>query len=184
MTNGIPSEDTFRRVLARLDPTAFETALLGWMQAMLEITGHRLVAIDGKTLRGSYNKRDGKAAIHMVSAWATENKLSLGQVVVDEKSNEITAIPALLELLELSGAVVTIDAMGCLKEIAATIRERGGDYVLAVELNQPTLYEQIVNRQSRWNSRLRGVRIQRSDAPSRRKARSWPGPCRSPGCTE
>ncbi len=94
MTNGIPSEDTFRRILARLDPTAFETALLGWMQAMQEITGHRLVAIDGKTLRGSYNKRDGKAAIHMVSAWATENKLSLGQVVVDEKSNEITAIPA------------------------------------------------------------------------------------------
>jgi predicted transposase YbfD/YdcC len=143
MTNGIPSEDTFRRVLARLDPTAFETALLGWMQAMQEITGHRLVAIDGKTLRGSYNKRDGKAAIHMVSAWATENKLSLGQVVVDEKSNEITAIPALLELLELSGAVVTIDAMGCQKEIAATIRERGGDYVLAVKLNQPTLYEQV-----------------------------------------
>ncbi len=143
MTNGIPSEDTCRRVLARLDPTAFETALLGWMQAMQEITGHRLVAIDGKTLRGSYNKRDGKAAIHMVSAWATENKLSLGQVVVDEKSNEITAIPALLELLELSGAVVTIDAMGCQKEIAATIRERGGDYVLAVKLNQPTLYEQV-----------------------------------------
>jgi predicted transposase YbfD/YdcC len=143
LDNGIPSEDTFRRVLARLDPVQFETALLSWMQAVQEITGHRLVAIDGKTLRGSYNKADGRAAIHMVSAWATENKLSLGQVVVDEKSNEITAIPALLELLELSGAVVTIDAMGCQKEIAAKIRDRGGDYVLTVKQNQPTLYAQV-----------------------------------------
>jgi predicted transposase YbfD/YdcC len=102
-----------------------------------------LVAIDGKTLRGSYNKRDGKAAIHMVSAWATENKLSLGQVVVDAKSNEITAIPELLRLLDISGALVTIDAMGCQKEIAAQIRQGGGDYVLAVKQNQPTLYERV-----------------------------------------
>jgi predicted transposase YbfD/YdcC len=143
LTNGIPCEDTFRRVLARLDPAAFEKALLSWMQAVQEITESRLVAIDGKTLRGSYNRRDGKAAIHMVSAWASENTLSLGQVVVDEKSNEITAIPELLGVLELSGAIVTIDAMGCQKEIAAKIRERGGDYVLAVKQNQPTLYEQV-----------------------------------------
>jgi predicted transposase YbfD/YdcC len=143
LSNGIPCEDTFRRVLARLDPAAFEKALLAWMQSVQEITASRLIAIDGKTLRGSYNRQDGKAAIHMVSAWATENKLSLGQVVVDEKSNEITAIPALLEVLELSGAIVTIDAMGCQKEIAAKIRERGGDYVLAVKQNQPTLYEQV-----------------------------------------
>ena len=143
LTSGIPCEDTFRRVLARLDPAAFEKALLAWMQAVQEITESRLIAIDGKTLRGSYNRRDGKAAIHMVSAWATENRLSLGQVVVDEKSNEITAIPELLEVLELSGAIVTIDAMGCQKEIAAKIRERGGDYVLAVKQNQPTLYEQV-----------------------------------------
>jgi predicted transposase YbfD/YdcC len=143
LTPGIPCEDTFRRVLARLDPAAFEKALLSWMQAVQEVTAGRLIAIDGKTLRGSYNRRDGKAALHMVSAWATENKLSLGQVVVDEKSNEITAIPALLEVLELSGAIVTIDAMGCQKEIAAKIRERGGDYVLAVKQNQPTLYERV-----------------------------------------
>jgi predicted transposase YbfD/YdcC len=143
LSNGIPCEDTFRRVLARLDPAAFEKALLAWMQAVQEITASRLIAIDGKTLRGSYNRQDGKAAIHMVSAWATESKLSLGQVVVDEKSNEITAIPALLEVLELSGAIVTIDAMGCQKEIAAKVRERGGDYVLAVKQNQPTLYEQV-----------------------------------------
>ena len=143
LTNGIPCEDTFRRVLARLDPAAFEKALLAWMQAVQEITESRWIAIDGKTLRGSYNRRDCKAAIPMVSAWATENRLSLGQVVVDEKSNEITAIPALLEVLELSGAIVTIDAMGCQKEIAAKIRERGGDYVLAVKPNQPTLCEQV-----------------------------------------
>jgi predicted transposase YbfD/YdcC len=143
LENGIPCEDTFRRVLARLDPAAFEKALLAWMQAVQEVTENRLIAIDGKTLRGSYNRRDGKAAIHMVSAWSSENKLSLGQVVVDEKSNEITAIPELLEVLQLSGAIVTIDAMGCQREIAAKIRRRGGDYVLAVKQNQPTLYERV-----------------------------------------
>src|SRR4051795_710197 len=143
LTAGIPREDTFRRVLARLDPAAFEKALLAWMQAVQEITENRLIAIDGKTLRGSYNRQGGKAAIHMVSARASENTLSLGQVVVDEKSNEITAIPELLGVLELSGAIVTIDAMGCQKEVAAKIRLRGGDYVLAVKQNQPTLYEQV-----------------------------------------
>jgi predicted transposase YbfD/YdcC len=143
LANGIPCEDTFRRVLARLDPGAFEKCLLSWMQAVQEITENRLIAIDGKTLRGSYHKRDGKAAIHMVSAWATENKLSLGQVVVDEKSNEIPAIPELLRLLDIEGALVTIDAMGCQKEIAAELREGGGDSVLAVKLNQPTLYEPV-----------------------------------------
>jgi predicted transposase YbfD/YdcC len=143
LTNGTPSDDTFARVLARLNPAAFEKCLLSWIQAVQEVTEDRLIAIDGKTLRGSYDRRDGKAAIHMVSAWATENKLSLGQVVVDEKSNEITAIPELLGLLDVSGAVVTIDAMGCQKEIAESIREGEGDYVLAVKQNQPTLYEQV-----------------------------------------
>ena len=143
LANGIPSDDTFARVLARLDPAAFEKCLLSWIQAVQEITDGRLIAIDGKTLRGSYDRGDGKAAIHMVSAWAIENKLSLGQVVVDEKSNEITAIPELLRVLALSGAIVTIDAMGCQKEIADLIREEGGDYVLAVKQNQPTLYEQV-----------------------------------------
>ena len=143
LTHGIPSEATFRRVLARLDPGAFEKCLLGWIQAVQEVSESRLIAIDGKTLRGSYDRGDGKAAIHMVSAWATGNKLSLGQVVVDEKSNEITAIPELLGLLDISGAVVTIDAMGCQKEIADLIREGKGDYVLAVKQNQPTLHEQV-----------------------------------------
>lgn len=143
LANGIPSDDTFARVLARLDPAAFEKWLLSWIQAVQEISDHRFIAIDGKTLRGSYDRGDGKAAIHMVSAWATENKLSLGQVVVDQKSNEITAIPELLRVLELSGAIVTIDAMGCRKEIAHLIRERGGDDVPAVKQNQPTLSQRV-----------------------------------------
>jgi predicted transposase YbfD/YdcC len=143
LTNGIPSEDTFGRVLARLKPAEFERCLLSWIQAVHEVTEHRLIPIDGKTLRGSYDRRDGRAAIHMVSAWAAENQLSLGQVVVHEKSNEITAIPELLRLLEISGALVTIDAMGCQREIAAQIRQGEGDYVLAVKQNQPTLYEQV-----------------------------------------
>jgi hypothetical protein len=126
LTNGIPSDDTFARVLARIDPAAFQKCLLGWIQAVQEVSAHRPIAIDGKALRGSYNRGDAQAAIHMVSAWAVENKLSLGQVVVDAKSNEITAIPELLGLREISGAVVTIDAMECQKEIAELIREGAG----------------------------------------------------------
>jgi predicted transposase YbfD/YdcC len=143
LTNGIPSEDTLGRVLARLNPGEFEKGLLSWIQAVHEVTDHRLIPIDGKTLRGSYDRADGRAALHMVSAWAAENQLSLGQVVVQEKSNEITAIPELLKLLDVTGALVTIDAMGCQKEIAAAIRQGEGDYVLAVKRNQPTLYEQV-----------------------------------------
>jgi predicted transposase YbfD/YdcC len=143
LTNGIPSEDTIGRVLARLDPGAFEKCLVSWIRAVQEVTANRLVAIDGKTLRSSSDRERGRAAIHMVSAWATENKLSLGQVVVGEKTNEITAIPELLQLLEISGALVTIDAMGCQREIADQVREREGDYVLAVEQNHPTLYERV-----------------------------------------
>jgi predicted transposase YbfD/YdcC len=143
LTNDIPSEDTFGRVLARLDPRAFERCLLSWIHAVQEVTGDRVIAIDGKTLRGSSDHASGRAAIHMVSAWATENKLSLGQVVVAEKSNEITAIPELLQLLDISGALVTIDAMGCQREIADQIRAGGGDYVLAVKQNQPKLYERV-----------------------------------------
>jgi predicted transposase YbfD/YdcC len=143
LSGGIPSEDTFGRVLARLDPAAFERCLLGWIREVQELTADRVVAIDGKTLRGSAYVEAGRSAIHMVSAWATENKLSLGQVVVAEKSNEITAIPELLDLLEIAGALVTIDAMGCQREIAGKVREREADYLLAVKQNQPGLYERV-----------------------------------------
>ena len=143
LAQGIPCEDTFERVLARIDPAAFEKCLLRWIEAVQEATDHKLIAVDGKTLRGSRDHERGRSAVHMVSAWATENKLSLGQVVTHEKSNEITAIPELLKLLDVSGALITIDAMGCQKEIAAQIRQKGGDYVLAVKGNQPKLHEQV-----------------------------------------
>jgi predicted transposase YbfD/YdcC len=116
---------------------------LSWITALHQITDGQVIAIDGKTLRRSFDAASSKAPIHMVSAWATANHVSLGQVVTDEKSNEITAIPKLLELLEIQGCLVTIDAMGCQREIAAQIVAQGGDYVLAVKENQPKLYEEI-----------------------------------------
>ncbi len=139
LSAGIPSHDRFNAMLAAIKPAEFEKCLLSWILALQELTAGQVVAIDGKTLRRSYDAASGKAAIHMVSAWATANCLSLGQVVVDAKSNEITAIPKLLEILELSGCLVTIDAMGCQTEIAAAIVAGGADYVLAVKDNQPTL---------------------------------------------
>ncbi len=113
LSSGIPSHDRFNAVFAALKPAEFEKCLLSWITAVHELTDGQVVAIDGKTLRHSFDTAAGKSAIHMVSAWATANHISLGQVVVDAKSNEITAIPKLLQLLEISGSVVTIDAMGC-----------------------------------------------------------------------
>src|SRR6267154_1470921 len=138
---GIPSHDTCERVFDRLDPEEFQACFRDWMQALHEALGLSQIAIDGKTLRGS--GVGGKKALHLVSAWATANCLSLGQIAVDEKSNEIPAIPKLLELLDLHGALVTIDAMGCQKDIAAKIVAGGGDYVLAVKDNQPHLLADI-----------------------------------------
>jgi predicted transposase YbfD/YdcC len=138
---GIPSHDTFERVFDRLDPEEFQSCFRDWMQALHEALGLSQIAIDGKTLRGS--GAGGNKALHLVSAWATANCLSLGQIAVDEKSNEIPAIPKLLELLDLHGALVTIDAMGCQKAIAATVVEGGGDYVLTVKENQEHLLADI-----------------------------------------
>lgn len=143
LSAGIPSHDRFNAILAALRPSEFEKCLLSFITALHEISDGQIVAIDGKTLRGSYDAASGKAAIHMVSAWATANHITLGQVVVDAKSNEITAIPKLLEMLELSGCLVTIDAMGCQTEIAQKIVDAGADYVLAVKDNQPTLHNGI-----------------------------------------
>jgi Transposase DDE domain/DDE_Tnp_1-associated len=128
---GIPSHDTLERVFDRLDPKAFQACFRQWVQAVGAALPIKHIAIDGKTLRASGSAKLGP--LYLVSAWATAQHLTLGQVAVAEKSNEITAIPALLELLELHGAWVTIDAMGCQKDIARTIRERGGDYVLTVK---------------------------------------------------
>ena len=118
LPNGIPSHDTFGRVFSRLDAEAFQNAFLGWVQAVFSVTDGQIIAIDGKQLRRSHDRTLGKKAIHMVSAWATHNHLTLGQRKVDAKSNEITAIPELLEVLALAGCIVTIDAMGCQTEIA------------------------------------------------------------------
>lgn len=139
LSEGIPSHDRFNAILAAIKPAEFENCLLSWIMALHEITEGQIVAIDGKTLRRSFDAAHSKAAIHMVSAWATANHITLGQVVTDAKSNEITAIPKLLEMLEISGSLVTIDAMGCQVEIAKAIRERDADYCLAVKDNQPTL---------------------------------------------
>jgi predicted transposase YbfD/YdcC len=143
LSAGIPSHDRFNAVMGALRPEEFEKCLLSWIVSLQDITDGQVIAIDGKTLRRSYDKASSKSAIHMVSAWATTNHISLGQVVVDEKSNEITAIPKLLGLLEMSGALVTIDAAGCQTAIAAKIVERGADYCLTAKRNQPTLYDQI-----------------------------------------
>jgi predicted transposase YbfD/YdcC len=141
LANGIPSHDTFERVFDRIRPAAFQACFREWVQAVSAALKIRHVAIDGKTLRGSGSAKLGP--LHLVSAWATAQHLSLGQVAVDAKSNEITAIPALLGLLDLNGALVTIDAMGCQKEIAAKVVGAGGDYALTVKDNQPHLLEDI-----------------------------------------
>jgi predicted transposase YbfD/YdcC len=143
LPHGIPSHDTFRSVLSRLCPLAFQRCFGTWITALSQATDLRLIAIDGKALRDSLDRAHGKAALHLVSAWATENHLALGQVATDAKSNEITAIPRLLELLDLAGALVTIDAMGCQKEVAQKVRDGGADYILAVKENQPRLLEDI-----------------------------------------
>jgi len=143
LSTGIPSHDRFNAILGAIKPAEFEKCLLSWITTLHEITDGQVIAIDGKTLRRSFDAASSKAAIHMVSAWATANNISLGQVVVDAKSNEITAIPKLLEILDLSGCLVTIDAMGCQTEIARKIVDGKADYVLAVKGNQPTLYDGI-----------------------------------------
>lgn len=143
LPKGIPSHDTFWRVFRALDPLQFEQCFLSWVQSLMRLTDGEVVAVDGKTLRHSYDRGDHKAAIHMVSAWATANRLVLGQRKINEKSNEITAIPELLRVLELHGCIVTVDALGCQKEIAETIRAQGADYVLAVKKNQGRLHEDI-----------------------------------------
>lgn len=141
LPGGIPSHDTFERVFDRLDPQAFQACFRAWVEAVSAELKIKHIAIDGKTLRGSGSAKLGP--LHLVSAWATAQHLSLGQVAVEAKSNEITAIPALLELLDLNGALVTIDAIGCQKEIAAKIIDRGGHYALTVKGNQEHLLEDI-----------------------------------------
>lgn len=139
----IPSHDTLGRVFSRLDPEGFRQCCVRWMEAVAQVTQGEEVAIDGKTLRRSHDQANGQSAIHIVSAWAAANNVVLGQTKTEEKSNEITAIPELLRLLAVDGCIVTIDAMGCQKDIAATIVDQEADYVLALKGNQSQLHEDV-----------------------------------------
>src|SRR5262247_3542308 len=143
LPHGIPSHDTFRRVLSRLKLDELTQCFVNWTETLRESLDGDIVAIDGKTLRRSFDQAASQGAIHMVSAWANAHRLVLGQLKVDDKSNEITAIPQLLRMLDLQGALVTIDAMGCQKEIAKTITEQGAEYVLALKDNHPTLHSEV-----------------------------------------
>jgi predicted transposase YbfD/YdcC len=143
LPHGIPSHDTFRRVFALLDPTQFADCFRNWTESLRRTISAEIVAIDGKTLRRSYDRTNGKGPIHRVSAWAHENKLVLGQIKVDDKSNEITAIPELVRALKLKGCIVTIDAMGCQTKIAAEITKAKADYVLGLKGNQSTLHDEV-----------------------------------------
>jgi len=143
LPNGIPSHDTFGRLFAALDPEAFQQAFAAWIHDVTHLPDGTVVAIDGKTVRRSFDRARGTSAIHMVSAWASDVGISLGQVATDAKSNEITAIPRLLQMLHISGCIVTIDAMGCQTAIAEDIIAKGADYVLQVKGNQPTLHAEL-----------------------------------------
>jgi predicted transposase YbfD/YdcC len=147
ITRGVPSHDTLGRVLGMIKPKQFQDAFLNWIGSLTSLRGQNgkpiFIPIDGKTMGGSYTNADKSDMLHIVSAWASQQGITLGQIAVDSKSNEITAIPELLELLDLNGAIVSIDAMGCQREIAAKITQGGGDYVLQVKGNQPTLQEAI-----------------------------------------
>jgi predicted transposase YbfD/YdcC len=143
LPNGIPSHDTFGRVFSRIDPKQFQECFLSWIQAVSRLSQGQIIAIDGKTLRRSHDETNAKAAIHMVSAWASANRMILAQVKTDEKSNEITAIPELLKLLEIKGCIVTIDAMGCQKQIASQICQKGADYVFSLKGNHGNLNEDV-----------------------------------------
>ncbi len=139
----IPSADTFERVFARINPDEFKSSFMSWIREISELTSGEVVAVDGKTLRRSHDKNKSKSAIHMVSAWACVNGIVLGQTKTEEKSNEITAIPELLKMLEIKGCIVTIDAMGCQKKIAETIVDKGADYVFSLKGNQSNLHDNV-----------------------------------------
>ena len=143
LRHGIPSADTFRRVLSAVNPKAFNACFVAWVQALSMGTSGKLVAIDGKTVRHSFDRATGKKALHIVSAWIAENRLTLGQIATEEKSNEITAIPKLLEILDIRGATITVDAMGCQRAIAEKVIEQGADYIMGLKGNQETAHKEV-----------------------------------------
>lgn len=144
LPGGIPSHDTFRRVFSVLDPNVLTNCFMNWTESLHKETNGEVIALDGKTIRHSFDTASGQPALHIVSAWASENGLALGHVKVDDKSNEIFALPKLLEMLDIKGRVVTMDAMGCQKDLAKQIIEKNGDYVLCVKANQGNLHEDLI----------------------------------------
>jgi len=144
LPHGVPSADTIRRVMSALDPVAFRDAFIAWAQQLCVSTAGKLVAIDGKSVRGAFAGADGQGTLHLVNAWVCENEMVLGQYATDVKSNEITAIPELIALLDLRGAVVSIDAIGCQKNIARCIVDKGADYIFGLKGNQPTLHQEVL----------------------------------------
>jgi len=149
LTHGIPSHDTFNRLFARLSTEAFGECFRNWTRSLQKLTDGQVIALDGKTLRRAFDSASGRGALQVVSAWASKNRLSLGQVIVDSKSNEITAVPALLKLLDIRGCIITVDALNSQKEIAAQILEQGADYVFALKKNHPLFYDEVVDH-FRW----------------------------------
>ena len=143
LPNGIPSHDTFARVFSQISPEEFNKSFLSWIKGISKVTEGEIIAFDGKQSRNSGDEKNGQGAINTVSAWATSNRLVLGQKKVEGKSNEITALPELIKVLDLAGCIITIDAMGCQREIVSQIAEKDADYIIAVKKNQPTLYEHI-----------------------------------------
>jgi len=143
LPNGVPSHDTFSRVWSRIDPSEFQECFQVWVSSITKKLGVEVIAIDGKTLKQSYDRQAQQKALHIVSAWSSSHQLVLGQKKVNDKSNEITAIPALIEMLEIEGGIVTIDAMGCQKEITRLIPQKKGDYIIALKANQKGLYQEI-----------------------------------------
>ena len=182
LPNGVPSHDTIGRVLEALQPAAFQQCFTSWLASLQEgpageeeveeVSSARHIAIDGKTLRRSHDQGRGLGPLHLVSAWATAKGISLGQLATEAKSNEITAIPQLLEQLELDGAVVTIDAAGCQKNIAQIVIDGGGDYVLALKGNQPTLFREVTELfETLSKNGFEGVPVSRFEEQERRHGR-------------
>jgi predicted transposase YbfD/YdcC len=143
LPNGIPSDDTFRRVFERIQPSSLEKCLNSWLMTLVGSLQGEIIPIDGKNLRGSYDRNLGQSALHLVTAWASQQRLVLGQVKVEDHSNEITAIPALLELLDVEGAIITLDAMGTQTKIIKQIREKKADYIVTLKANHPTLFSEV-----------------------------------------
>lgn len=178
LPNGIPSHDTFSRVFSLMDPETFESCFISWIKSLSIDVKNEVISIDGKSLRGSHDKKKDKQMLHMVSAWASENKVMLGQVKTEDKSNEITAIPELLDMINVENSIVTIDAMGCQTAIAKKIKAKKADYVLSLKDNQPNLRKDVVSifeqaKQSKYKKMLHKERVEKVNSHGRKEYRKY-----------